>query len=72
MTWGKTRDEAILRMKRALDETRIEGIETNLSFHRMALEDRLFSTGRYTTDFIEKQQIVRKVREQSKAPKKKG
>jgi acetyl-CoA carboxylase, biotin carboxylase subunit len=72
MSWGKTRDEAILRMKRALDETRIEGIETNLSFHRMALEDKLFSTGRYTTDFIEKQQIVKRVREQSKATKKKG
>jgi pyruvate carboxylase len=54
-------------MKRALNETRIEGIETNLKFHRMALEDKLFSTGRYTTDFVEKQQIVSKVREQAKA-----
>jgi acetyl-CoA carboxylase biotin carboxylase subunit len=72
MAWGKTRDEAILRMKRALNEMRIEGIETNLSFHRMALEDELFNTGRYTTDFVEKQQIVSRVREQSKALKKEG
>ena len=70
MAWGKTRDEAILRMKRALNEMRIEGIETNLSFHRLTMDDPLFNNGRYTTDFIEKQQIVKKVREQLRASKK--
>jgi acetyl/propionyl-CoA carboxylase alpha subunit len=70
MTWGKTRDEAILRMKRALNEMRIEGIETSLSFHRLAMDDPLFKNGQYTTDFIEKQQIVKKVREQLRASKK--
>jgi acetyl-CoA carboxylase biotin carboxylase subunit len=70
MTWGKTRDEAILRMKRAMNETRIEGIVTNLPFHRIALEDPLFNSGQYTTDFIEKQQIVKKVREQAREAKK--
>jgi acetyl-CoA carboxylase biotin carboxylase subunit len=69
MTWGKTRDEAILRMKRAINETKIEGIETNLPFHRVALEDEQFKNGQYTTDFIEKQQIVKKVREQTKQTK---
>jgi acetyl-CoA carboxylase biotin carboxylase subunit len=70
MAWGKTREEAILRMKRALHEMKIEGIETNLSFHRMAMDDPLFNNGKYTTDFIEKQQIVRKVREQARIMKK--
>ena len=70
MAWGKTRGEAILRMKRALNEMRIEGIETNISFHRMVMDDPLFNTGKYTTDFIEKQQIVRKVREQARVKKK--
>ena len=69
MTWGKTRDETILRMKRALNEMRIEGIETSLPFHRMALDDTLFHTGRYTTNFVEKQQIVERIREQAREKK---
>lgn len=63
MTWGKTRSEAILRMKRALNEMRIEGIETNLPFHLIALDDALFNSGRYTTDFVDRQRIVGQVRE---------
>jgi acetyl-CoA carboxylase biotin carboxylase subunit len=63
MTWGKTREQAIRRMKCALDEMKIEGIETNLMFHRVALEDKTFTSGQYTTNFIEKQDIVKKVRD---------
>lgn len=70
MTWGKNRDEAIRRMQRALHEMRIEGIETNLAFHRLALADKQFISGEYTTDFIEKQQLVKKVRERVKAARK--
>jgi acetyl-CoA carboxylase biotin carboxylase subunit len=70
MTWGKTRDEAILRMKRALNEMRIEGIQTSLSFHRVALDDAMFNTGHYTTDFVDRQQIARRVREQAGLQKK--
>jgi acetyl-CoA carboxylase biotin carboxylase subunit len=63
MTWGKTREDAIRRMKRTINEARIGGIETNLPFHRLALADEDFTSGRYATDFIEKQQIVKKARE---------
>lgn len=66
MTWGKTREEAILRMKRALDEMKIEGIQTCIPFHRAAMDDPLFRSGNYTTDFLEKQQIVKRLREASK------
>ena len=69
MTWGNTRDEAIARMKRAVGEMRIEGIKTNLEFHRLALEDPLFISGQYCTDFIEKQQLVKKIREFERAAK---
>src|SRR5690625_5347815 len=34
ITWGQTREEAISRMIRALDETVIEGVSTTASFHR--------------------------------------
>jgi len=66
MTWGKTRDEAISRMKRAVEETRIEGIKTILPFHRVVLEDEVFSAGRHTTDFVERQNIIGKVRQRAK------
>lgn len=66
IAWGKTREETILRMQRVLSEMRIGGIETNLPFHRLALADKKFISGEYTTDFIEKQEIVKKVREQLK------
>jgi acetyl-CoA carboxylase biotin carboxylase subunit len=65
MTWGKTREDAVLRMKRAINELQIEGITTNIPFHQVVLEDEEFNSGWYTTDFIEKQQILRKVREQA-------
>ncbi|MGD0795775.1 MAG: biotin carboxylase N-terminal domain-containing protein [Dehalococcoidales bacterium] len=66
MTWGKTREEALLRMKRTLAEMKIGGIETNISFHRIVLEDELFQSGHYTTDFVEKQRIVARVREEKR------
>jgi acetyl/propionyl-CoA carboxylase alpha subunit len=63
MTWGKTRSEAISRMKRALDEIRIEGIKTNIPFHQVVLENHAFGTGQYTTDFVVEQGLIKKVRE---------
>jgi acetyl/propionyl-CoA carboxylase alpha subunit len=69
MTWGKTREETINRMKRAIEETRIEGIHTNLPFHRIALAEEDFTSGRYTTEFIERHGIVKKARELAKKEK---
>jgi len=64
MTWGQTREEAISRMRRSLDEVRIEGIYTTVPFHQQTMEDSVFKSGRYTTDFVEKRHILRKVQEQ--------
>ncbi|MBM4452932.1 MAG: acetyl-CoA carboxylase biotin carboxylase subunit, partial [Chloroflexi bacterium] len=60
------REEARVRMQRALGEMSIEGLETNILFHQVALDDDLFKSGEYTTDFIVKQNIVQKVRERAK------
>jgi acetyl-CoA carboxylase biotin carboxylase subunit len=70
LAWGKTRQEAVSRMKRALNETEIEGIETNIAFHRVVMDDAIFNNGKYTTDFIQKQKIVQKVRDQVRNVKK--
>jgi len=51
---GMDRDEAIIRMKRALEEFVIEGVDTTISFHLDVLENKAFKKGNVYTDFIEK------------------
>ena len=51
---GKTRDEAIARMARALDESRIEEIKTNIPLQRKIMADPDFKRGKYTTHFLER------------------
>jgi len=65
MAWGKTREEAISRMKRALNEMRVEGVQTTIPLHKIMLDDVFFNSGKYTTDFLAKEDIVKKVRDQS-------
>ncbi|MGE0193288.1 MAG: acetyl-CoA carboxylase biotin carboxylase subunit [Planctomycetota bacterium] len=48
-----TRDEAILRMRRAMDEYRIEGVKTNLGLHRRILRNAYFQRGEYSTRFLD-------------------
>lgn len=50
--WGKTRDEAISRMRRALTEYVIAGIKTNVEFHLRVLSTEAFQSGLYDTGFI--------------------
>ena len=51
-TWGKDREEAVLRMKRALDEYVVEGIKTTIPFHRKVMDNESFLSGDITTGFI--------------------
>ena len=51
---GRDRTEAIARMRRALDMTVIEGIETTLPMHRRILEDPDFVEGQLDTTFVER------------------
>jgi len=52
ITHGNTRDEAISKMNRALNEMVIEGIQTNLDFHIDLLSHPDFKAGSYTTDTL--------------------
>ena len=51
-TWGGTRDEAIDRMKRALDEYVVKGIKTTIPFHLKVMNNEQFLSGDITTGFI--------------------
>jgi acetyl-CoA carboxylase, biotin carboxylase subunit len=52
--WGRTRGEAIDRLRRALDEYMVGGIKTTLSFFRQIVRDAEFIEGRLDTGFIER------------------
>lgn len=49
---AQTREEAIHKMKRALDEFVIEGIKTTIPFHRQLMEEPDYVAGNYTTAFM--------------------
>jgi acetyl-CoA carboxylase biotin carboxylase subunit len=50
---GETRGEAIMRMRRALEEYKITGIRTNIPFHQRMVESTRFLAGQYDTRFVE-------------------
>lgn len=50
--WGRDREEAIIRMIRALDETVIEGVKTTAPFHKELLSHPQFRSGDFNTAFV--------------------
>jgi len=54
ITHGKTREEAIGRMERALEEFVIEGISTTIPFHQKVLKDENFRKGQFDITFVER------------------
>jgi len=53
ITTAQTRDEAISKMRRALDEFVIEGVKTTIPFHRQLMRNPDYLAGNYTTKFME-------------------
>jgi acetyl-CoA carboxylase, biotin carboxylase subunit len=53
IVWGETRAQAILRMRRALEEYRIIGVKTNIPFHQTMMDSLRFMAGQYDTRFVE-------------------
>jgi len=51
---GRDRTEAIMKMKRSLDEFIIEGIKTTIPFHKKVLDNQDFIDGNFDTHFVEK------------------
>jgi len=58
ITYGDTREEAIMKMKRALGETVIDGISTTIPFHLNLLNHPVFVKGDFNTKFLEKYPIA--------------
>lgn len=50
---AQTREEAIIKMKRALEEMVIEGIKTTIPFHLRLMDDEEFKSGKFTTKLLD-------------------
>ncbi|MBP7848656.1 MAG: acetyl-CoA carboxylase biotin carboxylase subunit [Lentimicrobiaceae bacterium] len=53
IVWGKTREEAIRRMRRALYEYKITGVKTSIKFLERIMQADAFISGKYNTHFID-------------------
>jgi len=53
IVWGETRAQAILRMRRSLEEYRIVGVRTNIPFHQTLMDSHRFMGGQFDTRFVE-------------------
>ncbi len=60
IVWGRNRQEAIERGKRALKEFILEGFKTTIPFHIKILEDEDFLSGKYTTTLVDEKYIKQK------------
>ena len=54
IVWGETRDRAIRRMRRALDEMVIVGLPTSIPFHRRVMEEPGFLAGDYDIEYVDR------------------
>jgi acetyl-CoA carboxylase biotin carboxylase subunit len=66
IVWGETRAQAILRMRRALEEYRIVGVRTNIPFHQTMMDSHRFMGGQYDTRFVEERFSMEEVEESRK------
>ena len=62
ITTAQTREEAISKMKRALDEFVIEGVKTTIPFHRQLMDHPDYVAGNYTTKFMESFEMAPEVK----------
>ncbi|WP_202076709.1 acetyl-CoA carboxylase biotin carboxylase subunit [Caldalkalibacillus salinus] len=60
IVWGKDRGEAIRRMKRALDEFAVDGIDTTIDFHKRVMSHEAFQSGDFNTKFLETYDLTEK------------
>jgi acetyl-CoA/propionyl-CoA carboxylase len=72
LAWGRNFDESRIRMKNALDEFMIEGINTTIPLYKTIMDDPNFIKGELSTDYLERFKILNKMREDAKEAAKKS
>ena len=66
LAWGRDFDEARIRMKNALNEFMIEGINTTIPLYKTIMEDQNFINGELSTDYLERFKLLDKMNEECK------
>src|ERR687884_40946 len=66
LAWGRNFDEARVRMKNALDEFTIEGINTTIPLYKTIMDDPNFIKGDLSTDYLDRFKIFEKMNENAK------
>ena len=72
LAWGRNFDEARIRMKNALDEFMIEGINTTIPLYKTIMDDPNFIHGELSTDYLERFKMLDKMNETAKEAAKKN
>ena len=54
IVWGETRTEALAQARGALDECRVEGVKTNLPFHRGIIDNAAFVNAEVSTNLLDR------------------
>ena len=54
IVWGRTREDALSTMRRALDEMTIEGVKTTIPFQKQIVSHKSFNEGKDDTGFVER------------------
>jgi len=62
IVYGKTRNEAIEKMKLALDDFIISGIKSNIPFHQAMMKDTKFLDGSFHTNYLENEFDISKIK----------
>jgi len=66
ITFADTREEAVARMKRALSEFAVEGVETTIPFHLNLMDHEVFKSGDFDTKFLEKYDVMAETEEEAR------
>ena len=66
ISWGSTFDESRRRMRNALDEFTIEGINTTIPLYKTIMNDEHFINGDLSTDYLDRYSIIEKMRKELK------
>jgi acetyl-CoA/propionyl-CoA carboxylase len=67
ISWGSTFDESRRRMRNALDEFVIEGINTTIPLYRTIMDDKYFISGELSTDYLDRYSIIQKMKDEQKS-----
>src|ERR671935_1735567 len=71
IAWGRDFEEARLRMKNSLNEFTIEGVNTTIPLYRTIMDERNFTIGELSTDYLERFNLIHQMNEEAKEQSKK-